>query len=88
MIYLNHYFNKYISNIDLIKTNNNIIYTYIKTNIIDKKIILTNSNINNIIIELTNNIKQLVIFDKSNKKIVFLDIINKIIKSIYDKNYF
>lgn len=88
MIYLNHYFNKYISNIDLIKTNNNIIYTYIKTNIIDKNIILTNSTINNVIIELRNNIKPLVIFDKSNKKIVFLDIINKIIKSIYDKNYF
>ena len=83
---LKDYYNIYSNNKELMIINNNFIYNYIKNKL--NNIILNSSNIkqyhDEIITELTDKVK----FDSNNKDIVFTDIINRIIKSFYDKKYF
>jgi IS605 OrfB family transposase len=80
------YYDIYTANIELAKINNNIIYNYIKNKLVG--IVLNNSNIESFYDSITNELKNIVEFNEINKNFVFTNIINKIIKSFYNKNYF
>lgn len=80
--------NFYSNNYKLIKENNKIIYEYIKNNY--KNHIITNFNYEktkNEIIEYIINNKSIE-FNKDNKQLVFLDIVDKIVLSFYNKIYY
>jgi IS605 OrfB family transposase len=83
---LKHYYDFYNDNQQLTVINNKIIYDYIKNKA--NNIILTSVNIKQFSETIINNLKLLVNYNESNKEYVFTNIINKIIKSFYDKKYF
>jgi len=85
---LNEYYKIYSNNYQLIKTNNDIIYKYVKSVIDNDKIILNNFNIETFINKIKVDIKKIIKYDKTNKFIVFTNIINKIIRYFYNKNYY
>jgi hypothetical protein len=84
--YLKEYYIDYTKNHKLMIKNNNIIFDYIKNKI--KGIILNSSNIKQIQDDIINELSNLVEYDTNNKNIVFTNIIERILKSFYDKIYF
>ena len=76
----------YINNLPLFRTNNNLIYNYIKNLL--KNIVLNNKNFNVYKTQITNHLSGLIKFDLINKNFVFSDIVNNILRSFYNKNYF
>jgi len=85
---LKKYYNEYLNNFQLSKTNNNIIYEHIKNKINNYNIILNSSNIKSFNDTVINELYNKITFNSKNKEFVFIDIINRIIKSFYDKAYF
>jgi hypothetical protein len=83
---LKYYYDFYNDNKQLLLTNNNIIYDYIKNKATN--IILNSINIVEFYNTTTDELSKMVNFTASNKEYVFTNIINKIIKSFYDKKYF
>jgi hypothetical protein len=83
---LKYYYDFYNDNKQLLLTNNNIIYDYIKNKATN--IILNSINIEEFYNTTTDELSKMVNFTASNKEYVFTNIINKIIKSFYDKKYF
>ena len=84
--YYKKYYNLYVTNLDLLKSNNDIIYKYIKNKL--NNIILNNENIDNYQKIIIKELKKIIKYDKTNKNLVFIDIVKRIIKSFYDKKYF
>ena len=84
------YYKFYVNNKKIIDSNNKVIYKYIINDIKTNNIIVSNNNYNELVtkylIEVVklNNIK----FDINNKIITIDNIVNSIIKSLYNKNYF
>jgi IS605 OrfB family transposase len=78
----------YSDNYLLIKTNNEIIYCYI-SNLL-KDTILDNSNFYQLRKKIINEIKndRLIEFTESNYKLVFLDIVDKILLSYYNRVFY
>jgi IS605 OrfB family transposase len=66
--------------------NNKIIYDYVKSKAVN--IILTSTNIKQFYETTINDLKQLVTFNELNKEFVFKNVVDRIIKSFYDKKYF
>ena len=83
---LSNYFNIYNSNKLLMQTNNDIIYHHIKNKL--NNIVLNSNNINKYYSDITDELRLKCIFNNENKEFVFTNIIDKIIKSFYDKKYF
>lgn len=83
---LKEYFNIYSNSKELINSNNDIIYKHIKNKL--NNIILNSSNIEQYYNEITDELKNICIYDSNNKEFVFTNIIDRIIKSFYDKKYF
>jgi hypothetical protein len=83
---LKYYYDFYNDNKQLLLNNNNIIYDYIKNKATN--IILNSINIEEFYNTTTNELSRMVNYTASNKEYVFTNIINKIIKSFYDKKYF
>jgi IS605 OrfB family transposase len=86
LYYFKKYYDFYITNIDLIKFNNNIIFKYIKTKL--NNVILNSKNIKNYQKIIFKELKNIIKYDNTNKHLVFIDIVKRIIKSFYDKKYF
>jgi putative transposase len=86
LYYYKKFYNLYVNNINLIKNNNIIIYNHIKNKL--NNIILNSTNIKSFHKIIINELKNIITYNETNKKLVFLDIVNKIIKSFYDKKYF
>lgn len=82
------YYDIYTNNLQLIKTNNTIIYEYIKNKINANNIILNSYNIKQFYKETTKELNNKVSYNVSNKEYVFTNIIDRIIKSFYNKKYF
>jgi IS605 OrfB family transposase len=80
------YYNIYSNSKQLIDTNNNIIYGHIKNKL--NNIILNSSNIKLYYNKITDELKNICHYDSANKEFVFTNIIDRIIKSFYDKKYF
>jgi len=83
---LKEYYDFYNENHQVMMANNKIIYDYIKSK--STNIILTSVNIEEFYKTTTNELIQLVAFNEINKEYVFTEVVNKIIKSFYDKKYF
>ena len=83
---LKYYYDFYNDNKQLLLNNNNIIYDYIKNKATN--IILNSINIEEFYNTTTGELSRMVNYTASNKEYVFTNIINKIIKSFYDKKYF
>lgn len=83
---LKEYYDFYNENHQVMMSNNKIIYDYIKSK--SNNIILTSVNIEKFYKTTTNKLTQLVAFNEINKEYVFTEVVNKIIKSFYDKKYF
>ena len=84
------YYSTHIKHKPIIENNNNIIYTFIINYLVDNKITLVNNNLFDTEINIINElIKQrlFVIPCKEYENELFLDIVRRIIKSIYSKNY-
>jgi putative transposase len=77
------YHDFYTENKSLIKKNNEIIYKHIK----NRDIILTTLNIEEYKTNIINELQNKIEYNDSNKKIVFTDIIEKIIKSKYHRQF-
>jgi IS605 OrfB family transposase len=84
--YLKQYYVTYSNNHKLMVKNNDIIYDHIKNKI--GKIVLNSSNIKQIHHDLIDELNNIIEYDESNRYFVFENIVEKIIKSFYDKNYF
>jgi len=82
------YYDIYTNNLQLIKTNNTIIFEYIKNKINTNNIILNSFNIKQFYKETTKELNNKVSYNISNKEYVFTNIIDRIIKSFYNKKYF
>lgn len=82
------YYDIYTKNLELTKTNNNTIYEYIKNKITVNNIILNSSNIEQFYYDITNELTNKVNYDNDNKEYVFTAVIDRIIKSFYNKKYF
>ena len=78
------YYDIYTNNFQLMKDNNDLIYKHIKDKINKDNIILNNLNINTIRKTVIDELKY-INYTLENKQIVFDDIIDRIIKSFYDK---
>lgn len=83
---LKYYYDFYNDNKQLLLNNNNIIYDYIKNKATN--IILNSINIEEFYNTTTDELSKMVNYTTSNKEYVFTNIIDKIIKSFYDKKYF
>jgi IS605 OrfB family transposase len=83
---LNHYYKFYNENHQIMIANNKIIYDYVKSKAVN--IILTSTNIKQFYETTINDLKQLVTFNELNKEFVFKNVVDRIIKSFYDKKYF
>ena len=81
------YYDMYSNNFQLMKDNNDLIYKHIKDKINKDNIILNNLNINTIRKTVIDELKY-INYTLENKQIVFDDIIDRIIRSFYDKKYF
>lgn len=84
--YYKKYYDLYVTNLDLLKSNNDIIYKYIKNKF--NNIILNSKNIEDYQKIIIKELKNIIKYDKSNKNLVFIDIVKKIIKSFYNKKLF
>lgn len=84
--YYKKYYDIYSNNQQLIKNNNNIIYEHIKNKI--GNVILNSQNIKLYYDEIIDELNRLITYDYKNKNIVFINIVDKIFKSFYDKKYF
>ena len=80
------YYDLYIKNKDLLIKNNNIIYSFIKATIGNN--ILNSYNTQYYINKIIVGLKNLLTYDETNKKLVFIDVVINIIKSFYNKTYF
>jgi putative transposase len=83
---LKHYYDFYNENHHIMITNNKIIYEHIKNKAIN--LILTSTNIKQFYKKITEDLVNIVNFNETNKKYVFIDIVDRIIKSFYNKTYF
>ena len=83
---LKYYYDFYNINHQIMIANNKIIYDYIKSKA--NNVVLTSTNIKQFYETTTNELKQFVTYNELNKEFVFTNVINKIIKSFYDKKYF
>jgi hypothetical protein len=82
----NEYFKLHTDNMELINTNNKIIYEYIKNLL--KDIVLTTLNYEEVKKNIITELSLILEFNNLNKKMVFLNIVNDILKSFYLKNYY
>lgn len=87
---LNKYFDLYTSLKNNINNNNNYIYKFIISYINDNKIIIKNSNYDNIIKNITEKLinDDNIYKNNINNDLLFTNIIKKIVNSIYNKNYY
>ncbi len=83
---LKYYYDFYNANHQIVIANNKIIYDHIKFKATN--LILTSTNIENFYETTTNELKHLVNYNQTNKKYVFTDVVDRIIKSFYNKTYF
>jgi len=83
---LKHYYDFYNVNHQTVISNNKIIFDYIKSKATN--LILTSANIEAFYETTTNELNHLVSYNQTNKKYVFTDVVDKIIKSFYNKKYF
>jgi len=83
---LKNYYDFYNENNHFMISNNKIIYNHIKSKATN--IILTSSNIKQFYETTINELEQLVSYNVINKEYVFINVVDKIIKSFYDKKYF
>lgn len=86
LLKLKEYYDFYNENHQIMLANNKIIYDYVKSK--TTNIILTSTNIKQFYETTINELVHIVAFTEANKKFVFTDLVNKIIKSFYDKKYF
>ena len=84
--YYKKYYDLYVTNLDLLKSNNDIIYKYINNKF--NNIILNSKNIEDYQKIIIKELKNIINYDKSNRNLVFIDIVKKIIKSFYNKKFF
>ena len=85
-IYFKKYYDNYTNNKQLIKTNNSIIYNFIKNN--KKYHNINTTNYNGIKSSLLIKLKKKVDYDDNNKYIVFEHIVEKILISFYYRRFF
>ncbi len=83
---LKNYYDFYNDNHHIMIANNKIIYNYVKNKAIN--IVLSSTNIKQFYDTTINELDQYVNYNKSNKNYVFIDVVNRIVKSFYDKKYF
>jgi len=83
---LKHYYDFYNVNHQTVISNNKIIFDYIKSKATN--LILTSANIEDFYETTTNELNHLVSYNQTNKKYVYTDVVDKIIKSFYNKKYF
>ncbi len=83
---LKYYYDFYNTNHQIVIANNKIIYEYIKSKATN--LILTSANIEDFYKTTTNELEHLVNYNQTNKNYVFIDIVDRIIKSFYNKTYF
>ena len=81
----NKYHALYSKNIELRKINNEIIYKYIKEHLTE---FVENKNLLQLKTKFRNELDRLVKYDDSNKHFVFEEIVDSIINSYYNKNYY
>jgi hypothetical protein len=84
------YYKFYVNNKKIIDSNNKVIYKYIINDIKTNNIIVSNNNYNELVTKYLIEVVKLdnIKFDINNKIITIDNIVNSIIKSIYNKNYF
>ena len=84
------YYKFYVNNKKIIDSNNKVIYKYIINDIKTNNIIVSNNNYNELVTKYLIEVIKLdnIKFDINNKIITIDNIVNSIIKSLYNKNYF
>jgi len=83
---LKYYYDFYNENHQIMKSNNDIIYNYVKSKL--NNFVLNSSNINNFYETIISELKHMVFYNSTNKEFVYINVVDRIIKSFYDKNYF
>ena len=83
---LKYYYDFYNVNHQTVVANNKIIYEHIKSKATN--LILTSTNIEDFYETITNELKHIVNYNQANKEYVFTDIVDRVIKSFYNKKYF